>query len=132
MSERDLETLAGLYAEWEHGDFGRDDAFAPDMEFVYSESFPEPGVHRGREAVREGWKRWLLEWADVTVVPERYIEAGEKILVEILIRGRGRTSGALVDGPGANLWTFKDGLATRLELFADRAEARRAAGVPEA
>jgi ketosteroid isomerase-like protein len=43
--------------------------------------------------------------------------------------GVGRGSGLPLDVEGAHVWTFRDGEAVRLEIFADRARALESAGL---
>ena len=127
MSHLDL--LRGVYAEWARGDYSRIDVFAPDVEFVYSADFPEPAVFRGHAGVYDGWGRWLREWDDMRVVVEELIDLDSRVLADVIVQGRGKASGAPLAEPGANLWTFRDGLAVRLEIFTNRASAREAAGL---
>jgi ketosteroid isomerase-like protein len=122
-----VEFLRGVYDAWGKGDFSDVRVFAPDVEFVYSSDFPEPAVFRGYEGAREGWGAWLREWDDVRVAAQEFIELGPLVLVDVLVHGRGKGSGLEIAEPGANLWTFRDGRAVRIEVFADRAAARRAA-----
>lgn len=125
-----LDVLQAVYAEWARGDYSRIEVFAPDVEFVYSSDFPEPAVFHGHAGVYEGWGRWLREWDDMRVVAEELIELDRgRVLAEVIVQGRGRSSGAQLAEPGANLWTFSDGVATRLEIYTRRASARAAAGL---
>jgi ketosteroid isomerase-like protein len=66
----------------------------------------------------------------VTVTAEEFIELGEgRILVLAKIRGRGRASGAPMEGDGANPWTFRDGKAVSIVAYANREHALRDAGL---
>ena len=44
--------------------------------------------------------------------------------------GRGKGSQVEVDSLGAHLWTLRDGMAVRLEVFSSREKALAAAGLP--
>ena len=125
-----MQALRDLYEAWGRGDFTPTDLFSPDMELAYSSDFPEPSVFRGAEGMRSGWREWLHAWLEVKVSAEELVEApGGLVLVDVLVSGRGRGSGAPMAEPGANVWTFRDGRAVRVEIFADRAHARRVAGL---
>lgn len=128
MSQAEVETLRDLYAAWARGDFTRISAFAEDIEFVYSSDFPEPGTYTGIPAPQEGWRRWLSEWRDVSVVAEEIIEFAEGEYL-VLARIGGRASGASMAGDGANIWRFRDGKAVSLTLYADRKSAQPDAGL---
>jgi uncharacterized protein len=62
--------------------------------------------------------------------PIQFFEHGDKVVVSILMTGRGRTSGVPVEERIAHLWTIRDGLATELRAFTDPADALEAAGLP--
>ena len=47
------------------------------------------------------------------------------VLISVLQRGRGKTSGAEVDHPFVHVWTLRDGRGTTLRSFADRGDAVR-------
>ena len=129
MSEANIATLERVYADWARGDFWRTDVFAPDVEFVYSSDFPDPAVFRGIEEMAQGWGRWLQEWDDVRMEAERFVDLDPLVLVDIILSGTGKTSGAPLQVPAANLWTFRAGKAVRLEAYAGRESARVAAGL---
>jgi ketosteroid isomerase-like protein len=67
------------------------------------------------------------EWARGDYSRE-YIQSGDRILVLIHRRGRGKGSGAQIEGRGAHLWTFREGLAVRFDTYRDRDQARAALG----
>ena len=56
--------------------------------------------------------------------------AGDSVVVLTRYRGRGEVSGARVDTIGARLWTLRDGMVVRLEIYSSREKALEAAGVP--
>jgi ketosteroid isomerase-like protein len=129
MSQADVAKLELVYADWARGDFTRTDVFAPDIEFVYSADFPDPAVFRGIDSMAEGWARWLREWRDVRMVAERFVDLDPLVIVDIVLSGTGKSSGAPLEVPAANLWTFQAGKAVRLEAFAGRESVRAAAGL---
>lgn len=63
------------------------------------------------------------------VEPERFLEAGERVLVDLRVSGRGRTSGAAFEIHIAHLWTISEGLVVCGEGFGDRDAAVEAAGL---
>ena len=54
---------------------------------------------------------------------------GDKVLVETTFRVRGRSSGIELANRGWQVWTIRDDLAVRVELFDDEAAARAATGL---
>lgn len=107
--------------------------YHPDCECIFPpqmSSVGEPGV-RGRDA-RIAWeRRWRTEWGDFSYVPEEIIDLGDGLLVVGRMRSIGVVSGAAVDTDWAVLYAVSGGLAVREQVFFDRGEALRAAGLPE-
>lgn len=73
----------------------------------------------GREAVRGYWTR-LLELADSHVEPGVVVEAGRHVVALVDQRVRERGSDAGTEQRIAHLWTFRAGLATRMEVLDER------------
>lgn len=119
-----LVKLKELYEEWGRGDFSREDIFDPEVEHR-SQGFPEgPADARGLEQLRERMRHWFRAWEHPTLVEaDEFTEAGERILVMIRWKGRGKESGMPMEGEGAHLWTFREGSAVRFDVYRDRAEA---------
>jgi ketosteroid isomerase-like protein len=132
MSQENVENLRTVYAEWSKGDFRPvTDLYGPDMEWGWSEEFPDiHGVFRDPEP-RTRSLEWLMQWEDWRVEAEEYISGGDFVVVLCRYRGRGKQSGAAVDTTGAHLWTFREGEAIRLEVFSSRERALEAAGLRE-
>jgi ketosteroid isomerase-like protein len=88
-------------------------------------------VSRGREgmtaltaALRELWSEWRF-------VPERFLDAGDHVLVFALLIARGHESGVPIELETTHVWTFRDGQATAMRVYRDRAEALEAVGLRE-
>jgi ketosteroid isomerase-like protein len=132
MSQENVEALRPVYEEWGRGNFRRTtDVYGPDLEWGWSEEFPDiHGVYRDPEP-RTRSLEWLRQWEDWRVEAEEYISGGEFVVVLCRYTGRGKQSGAAVDTTGAHVWTMRAGKAVRLEVFSSRAKALEAAGLPE-
>ncbi len=99
----------------------------PDFEWHRGAVSIEGGVIRGRENLRtlmtpDIFDRQLLTVDDITI-------NDDKVLVETRFRARGRTSGIELENRSWQVWTVRDDLAVRVELFDDEATARVAAGM---
>ena len=56
---------------------------------------------------------WLGAWErPITIEADEFISSGDRILVLVRWSGRGKESGAEIEGEGAHLWTFRDGLSS--------------------
>jgi ketosteroid isomerase-like protein len=122
----ELEKLAVLYDEWARGDYSRSDIFDPDVDldsFGMGERIQASGLEQFI-AVMGGW---LSAWErPLTLEADELIGSGDRILALVRWRGRGKGSGIEVEAGGAHIWTFREGLVIRLEVYRDRDEARAA------
>jgi ketosteroid isomerase-like protein len=121
-----LQKLKVLYEEWARGDYSRSDIFDAAMEFQ-TFGMGDPMRSDTYEGFVELMREWLSAWErPLRIRAEEFSESGDRILVMVNWTGRGRGSGAQIDGLGAHLWTFRDGLVVRYFVFRDREEARAA------
>jgi len=92
---------------------------------------PGPGgaTYRGHEGILELWSDARNVFGDFRNVPERIIVAGDKVVAFVAVRGRGKESGAEVEGRIGHVHTFRGDLVVRIDSYEDRDEALRAAGV---
>jgi ketosteroid isomerase-like protein len=58
-------------------------------------------------------------------------DAGDQVVAILHQRGRSKASGMLLEMSLAQVFTMRDGLQTRMEMYSDVTEAMRAAGLPE-
>jgi ketosteroid isomerase-like protein len=91
----------------------------------------QSGVYFGLEGVQEHLRDMLASFEVMNTEVEEWIDAGERVIAMIHTYRRGKRSGVPVDRREAHLWTVRDGLLLRLQIFATRAEALEAAGLRE-
>ena len=130
MSQENVEIVRARYERTARGDFSSFEDFAEDFEFVTSHEPPDAGTYRG-EAAREWIASWVGSFEGMTMEATEIIDAGDKVVVGILGRGRPSGSDAVVEGRWWQVMTFRDGLIVRSEVFPERAEALEAAGLSE-
>ena len=70
-------------------------------------------------------------WEDFRLEPVEFIDAGDRVVVDVLSRARGRTSGVEVERKTTQVWTFRQDKVVRFETFTERARALEAAGLRE-
>jgi ketosteroid isomerase-like protein len=106
----------------------------PQFEFHWHEGreLPDsPQEFRGVPAMIELWEQWRRVLA-LTWEPLEFIEASDdRVLTVTRQSGRGRESGVPTEIELNQLWTIRDGVLHRLELFRHRADALEAAGLRE-
>jgi ketosteroid isomerase-like protein len=89
------------------------------------------GDFYGYRGVAECARELLESFAGIGFVLEKIQAADDVVAVAALYRGTGRRSGAPFEGRIGHLFTLRDGLITRWEVFDDPARAFRAAGLAD-
>ena len=88
------------------------------------------GLYRGPEAVVEWWRRWLEAWEAVEFDEFHLLDAGDRVVLLVDQRMRGRATGIEVPvGKYAHVTTFKDGLIVHWRSYSSQARALAAAGL---
>ena len=70
-------------------------------------------------------------WEGFRLKAEAFLPAEDKVVVLVVLRGKGKGSGAEVATPAAHVWTMRRGKAIRVAAYMDRAKALEAAGLSE-
>jgi ketosteroid isomerase-like protein len=122
MSEN-LDLVRSFYAAWERGDFSSVDWAHPKIEFVIADGL-SPASWTGLAGMADGWRDFLIGWADFRAEPEEYRELDhERVLVLTRNTGRGKTSGLELGEMrthGASLFHVRNSKVTRLALYWER------------
>jgi ketosteroid isomerase-like protein len=129
MGEAEMALLREVYSYWEKGDFRPTHFMQPDFELVFGEDFLDAVAYRGLDEVGRGWRTWLDSWSFWAVTTREYVQAGERILVHLDAGGTAKSSGLQLEQPSANLWEFRDGLASRMTLYVRPETALKEAGL---
>jgi ketosteroid isomerase-like protein len=134
MSQENVEIVRSIYAAWERGDYSATEWLHPEIEFVMVGG-PSPGTWTGLAGMAEGTHEFLSAWENLRAEPEEYRELdGERVLVLIHHRGRGKTSGlelAQMQTKNATLFHIRAGKVTRLVVYWDRERALADLGLSE-
>ena len=128
MSQENVDATRRSIEAYRRGDYARASAhLAPDVVWTVGQELPA----HGPAAVRAMWERWDGEWEQLETVIEEVIDAGDKVLMAVRYRGRGRASGVEVNDRLFEVHTFRDNRCVRKVDFQKRAEALEAAGLSE-
>jgi ketosteroid isomerase-like protein len=104
---------------------------SPDAELHDLPNLPDAAVHRGHVELRM-WAEAVLETAeDIRFDPQRFIEAGESVLVPVRASGTGRGSGVPGEMSFFHVFEFGDGKVRRLWSYESENEALVAVGLRE-
>ena len=120
--------MRGGYAAFAAGDIPSVMAlFADDLVWTTLDSVPTGGVYRGPQGAGEFFTKLPLYYSELHVEPDRFVDAGDSVLVQG--RHRGRTmSGNAFDVPWMHVWTLRDGKATSFTEVFDTAPIVQALG----
>jgi ketosteroid isomerase-like protein len=91
----------------------------------------DEAASQGHNAVRASIARWESEWDEYEVTPEEFVDMGDRVVVTLHFRGRGRGSGIEIDARFHEDYTVRDDKIVRMDEFAERSEALEAAGLSE-
>jgi ketosteroid isomerase-like protein len=130
MSQENVEVVRRVYKLAEiRGVEGLLELATDDIVWISDPRFPGGGRHASKNNVRR-WLREIWIYDEVSVDVEEIIDLDDRAL------GIARFHGVLsdappVDWPWCHLFTFREGLISRVQSFFDRAEALQAAGLSE-
>jgi ketosteroid isomerase-like protein len=104
-----------------------------DYELRLPGGYPEgQPIFRGRDGqaqlaamLRDAWSEWRFE-------PERFIEAGDRVVVFVRVRAKGSASRAPIELHDAHVHTLRDRRLTSTCVYRDRSKALEAAGIEHA
>jgi ketosteroid isomerase-like protein len=140
MSQENVELVRGLY------DLGRGSLFptAENIDRAFREyldegfeihlpsEYPEgEQVYRGRDGFAEVLRSFADAWGEFRFEPERFLDAGDRVVVFVRLLARGGGSGAPIELKPAHVLTLRSGRAASIRLYRDRSEALEAAGLSE-
>ena len=119
-----LDLVRSIYADWERGDFGHAAEWAdPSIEYLIADG-PDPGEWTGLGSAAAATRRLLSTWKDYRFEVDEYrVLDGERVLVLVIRRGRGGTSGldlGHMQTEGAHVFHVRDGKVIRLVAYWDR------------
>ena len=118
-----MDIVRTIYRLWNENEPTRH-LIDPELEYVNPSYAVESGTRRDREAL--GAVREV--YPDFRVEPERFVDAGEDVVVIGIARGTS-ASGIKAQWRQGYVWTVRDGKAIRFRWFNDPSEALAAVGV---
>jgi uncharacterized protein len=102
--------------------------FDPQIEWTEPAEYPGGGTYHGHAGVKAHLSQSRGTWAEGSCEPERFIVAGEKIIVFVYVRVRLKHNKEWHEGRLSDVYTFR-GKAIQMRAFADRRQALEWAGV---
>ncbi|MHB8234569.1 MAG: nuclear transport factor 2 family protein [Solirubrobacteraceae bacterium] len=120
MSRENVEIVRRALAAWDSGELERIlELTHPDfVAEVPPEVSAEPDSYRGHSGIRRYVASFEAAMEDIRFEGERLWDAGESVVVELLLTARGRQTAIVVEQRTAGVWTVRDGRIYRIRAFA--------------
>jgi ketosteroid isomerase-like protein len=100
----------------------------PDVVSFRAPPLPDPQTYHGFEGIAQMYTDWTADFDEFEMEAFEFTEVGDRVIVGMTQRGRGRASGALVGGRFWFVYTLADGKITRQDVYSSREQALEAAG----
>src|SRR3954447_22469725 len=129
MSEANVDLVRRGFESLREGDF---ETLLPLIHPEFEATTPaalaaEPDTYRGHDGVRRYFESFYEAMDRVGFQAQELIPVGDLIVVDTVLRTRGRTTGIATEQRLATVWELKDGKAYRLSVYATVDEAVAAA-----
>jgi len=108
------------------------EAFDPQIEWTDPGESPLGGTYRGHAEVKAHFSQARGTWAEGSCEPERFIVAGDRIIVFVHVHVRVKPSMEWAEGRLADVYTFRNGKVIHARSFLDRRQALEWAGASDA
>jgi ketosteroid isomerase-like protein len=112
-NRRDFETLAGMLE-------------TNDLEFVPVLQSPDMPAFSGRADAERFWNALDTTWETFTFTPLSFEPAGDRLLVEVRAKAKGRASGIELEEHWGHLYTLRGSEFVRMQAFTSTDEALEA------
>jgi ketosteroid isomerase-like protein len=102
---------------------------APDFELTTPPGLAaEPDTYRGPDGMTRYFESFYEAMDEIHFEPHEFREIGDWVVVPFTLTARGRSTGLEAEQFAVMAWQLRDGLAVRLEVFAELPEALAAVG----
>jgi ketosteroid isomerase-like protein len=105
-----------------------DDQFEVQLPSDYPEG---EQVFRGREGIQAVIAAGQETWSEWGFVPDRFLDAHDRVVVFARIVAVGRESGVPIELETTHVWTIREGRASAMRVYRNRSEALEAVGLRE-
>jgi len=107
------------------------DLLDPDIRWHTRADLPDTATHRGHDGVKALMAEWFGAFEDLSVDVEELIDAGDRVVVLLLLRGRARGSAHEVHMSETHVLRMRAGKVTEVHEYATKAEALKVVGLDE-
>jgi uncharacterized protein len=103
----------------------------PDIRWHTRADLPDTAMHHGHDGVATLMAEWFGAFDELDLDVEELIDAGDRVVVVLRLRGRVRDSTHEVDMPETHVLTMRDGKTTEIHEYATKTEALEAVGLED-
>ena len=103
------------------------DLFDEEIE-VYDHDTPDQGSYRGHVGVGRWVEVWGAAWAEWSMEPSEFIDAGDSVVVCVRMKTKGRGSGIEIERQDALVYKVHEGKILRLDYYNSREQALESVG----
>jgi ketosteroid isomerase-like protein len=130
VSQENVDKARGFIEAYNRRDYDAAvEDFDPEVEWVLPDQMRADSC-RGPEEIKRFWEGLDETFEELRLVPQEYLDGGDRVATRLRHRGRGRESGVEIEQELYHqVATFRAGKMVRLEYFADWDEALDAAGL---
>jgi len=128
----ETEAIRQAYAALNRNDIpGFVRVFDEQIERIEFAELPQGGTYHGLAAVTEHISRARDSWAEGGCEPQRFIVAGDRVIVFVHVRVRLKHESEWREGRTVDVFTFRNGKAIQFRTFADEQQALEWAGAKD-
>jgi len=119
MPEQNHEIIRRMYRAWNSGDMtALADVFDAGVEVRPALStFLASSVYRGHDGVAAWYAETYEPWAEMTAEPQRFVDAGERIVVVVGLHARVPGGEVELEGEIAHVVTIRDDKIVKLDGY---------------
>ena len=96
---------------------------------VHDHDTPDQGAYRGHAGVERWLSDWGDAWAEWSIDPEEFVDAGNAVIVVIRMHAKGMGSGVELDRQDALVYRFRNDKIARIDYYNSKEQAVEAADV---
>ena len=130
MSQENVEIVRRGWDAWERGDLSAVLQMMSD-DLVTHRAPPFGDARHGPKGFLEVNRDWMEGFAEWSVTPTDYLDAGDRVVVRTAQKARGKESGVPVAAVFWFVFALRDGKVVRIDIHAEEAAALEAAGLRE-
>jgi ketosteroid isomerase-like protein len=102
------------------------------LEIRMPADYPEgEEILRGREGMTQLFAMLRDTWTEFRFEPQRFIDAGQRVVVLVRVVAKGGASGLATERRTAHVWSVRRGRLASIQIYRDRAVGLEAVGLRE-